>query len=553
MGQVADRVSAPGSTLAGQVADAADSGARRIADAVDGGAQRLAEAVRAIPQQLPGGQGALRVRLDPTGADATADECLWHGIREATDGLSFAEYSDFIDSLLCDNPGSASSRSLSQAMVELRNNIRLRGVYGTDAYQLLKAATELFLALRARTVQQAVDRCGRPHVAGLSSEYLVALRGLANVRGLPYMKVIVDHLGSVDRAHDLGLGEACSGILPSRAGSPVMLELIWSYWHEQAMLVQGINAVALRFQNIRRGGAADPLARLELDPLRPLNNLLWGYLQDEQNRLSVRRRAYEYDHHYGLRLQGKAVEGLSPADSRTRFLPALHALLYRAWVFIKERQILTVQADPFPVLNALRELHLVLAEGAHNQFGDLPTQARAEMRMQQWLLGRGEMREFLGGRAMVPYPERWMDRVDTLRGMFGWGNVSVVHYNTLATFGEQLLLSVRYGDWHNLVNGNDRAANWVTFWRDAIQQYLHAYQAVTGVDLTMTAVSTVPAYARDAQPASLGQNGAAARAIAAAGYGAAAQPAMAAPRAAAALPPGPPVPTPTPRGARVTG
>ena len=52
-------------------------------------------------------------------------------------------------------------------------------------------------------------------------------------------------------------------------------------------------------------------------------------------------------------------------------------------------------ADPFPVLNALQEMHLLLAEGAHNQFGDLPWTARHEMLMQQWLLARPEFREFL--------------------------------------------------------------------------------------------------------------------------------------------------------------
>ena len=45
-------------------------------------------------------------------------------------------------------------------------------------------------------------------------------------------------------------------------------------------------------------------------------------------------------------------------------------------------------ADGFPVLNALREVHLLLAEGAHNQYGDLPWTARQEMLMQQWLLAR---------------------------------------------------------------------------------------------------------------------------------------------------------------------
>ena len=97
----------------------------------------------------------------------------------------------------------------------------------------------------------------------------------------------------------------CNGVLQHRFSQPSLIELIWSYWHEEGMLVQTMNAIAWRFQN-QRSGPADPLADLEMDPLRPLNNLIWGYVQDEQNRLTVRRRAYEYDHQYGLQLLGKA-------------------------------------------------------------------------------------------------------------------------------------------------------------------------------------------------------------------------------------------------------
>ena len=68
----------------------------------------------------------------------------------------------------------------------------------------------------------------------------------------------------------------------------------------------------------------DPLANMEIDPLRPLNNLIWGYIQDEQHRLTVVRRNYEYDHHYGLRLAGRAVRDVRTADSRSKFLEAFH-------------------------------------------------------------------------------------------------------------------------------------------------------------------------------------------------------------------------------------
>ena len=74
-------------------------------------------------------------------------------------------------------------------------------------------------------------------------------------------------------------------------------------------------------------------------------------------------------------------------------------------VFYKEDDDTTVVADGFPVLNALREVHLLLTQGAHNQYGDLPWTARQECLMQQWILARPEMREFLPRRIMVDYPE----------------------------------------------------------------------------------------------------------------------------------------------------
>jgi hypothetical protein len=273
----------------------------------------------------------------------------------------------------------------------------------------------------------------------------------------------------------------CLGVLPSRL-EPTFIELIWSYWHEEGMLVQTLNAISLRFQNKRLGPGRDPLAHLELDPLRPLNNLLWGYIQDEHNRLTIARRAYEYQHEYGLTIYGRAVPKMLPADRRSMFIEAFHNLLHLASIFYKEQSDTMVIADVFPLLNSLKEVHLVLAEGAHNQFGDLPWTSRVEMLLQKWLLSRPEIREFLGGRIMVPYQEAWMGIVDSMKALQGWGDVSVRYFHDLAIFGEQLLLSIRYGNWSQ-INDDQSARNWANYWRFAVQGYIHAYRAVTGVDL----------------------------------------------------------------------
>ncbi len=242
-----------------------------------------------------------------------------------------------------------------------------------------------------------------------------------------------------------------------------------------------MHTIAKRFQNIRNG-IKDPLANLEIDPLRPLNNILWGYIQDAQHRLTVTRRAYEYDHHYGIQLIGKAIADFNPADSRSKFIEAFHNLLYRCVVYYKEADDLTRRADGFSVLNALKEVHLLLSEGAHNQFGDLPTTAKIEMLMEQWILSQPEVREFLGGRLMVPYDEPWMDRVDTMKTLQGWPKTSISYYHDLARFGEQVVLSIRWTNW-TLQNDRDFAAAWANDWRDAVQRYIHCYQTATGVDI----------------------------------------------------------------------
>ncbi len=98
------------------------------------------------------------------------------------------------------------------------------------------------------------------------------------------------------------------------------------------------------------------------------------------------------------------------------------------------------------MLNSLKETHLILAQGAYNQFGDAPLACRAEMMLMQYMLARPEVRDYLQSRAMVTYKEAWMPQVDTMKTLQGWSEVTVTHFRDLAVFGEQLLLSVRYGD-----------------------------------------------------------------------------------------------------------
>jgi len=496
-------------------------------ESLTGEVGKIADAVGTVAGKLPGAGGPIAVSLQPQGDVLTADlqglAAFFGGIRNRTAAIGFSRYNEFISRLLCEgvDDGEATCGSPPAATVsdygapsirDRRDDLRGRpSIYGVDSYQLLKLATEAFLvfetgiAIRpprdARTGQYGyrdnfnnfVAAVPTDEVPGESRPRSVTFQDITSrldrylsrgsSTGTTYLRRIVDALIGPDTAHREERLPFCDGILRHRLSCPSLIELIWSYWHEEGMLVQSLNVIALRFQNRRGPMDRDPLAHLEIDPLRPLNNVLWGYVQDEMHRLTVPRRAYEYDHHYGLTIFGKAVPSIRPADSRSKFLEAFHNLLHRTAAFYHDDADTTVVADAFPLLNALREVHLLLAEGAHNQFGDLPWTARAEMLVQQWLLARPEIREFVRGRAMVPYAEAWMGQVDTIKRLQGWSEVSVTNFHELAVFGEQILLSIRYHDW-SAVNDQDEAKLWARYWKAEIQRYVHSYRAVTGVDLT---------------------------------------------------------------------
>lgn len=466
-------------------------------------------------------QGVLPVSLQRTQTVSTPDQVLWTLIRNRTEAISFRRYREFVDGVMCRGQ-------------DVRNPVRVGNTdlnfTGTQAYQVLKQATDTFLMQECGVVDDEGDcvspvgfldpdlmeaELSDPAVGGaflsgearrygrqggtvtvselktLRANYYEDLAGENNVL-LPYLQIIRDRLSDLPLKGPNEVNGDCYGILRSKLTGPLAMELFWSYWHEEGMLAQTLNAILARFQNRRLEGA-DPLARFDLDPLRPMNNLFWGWAEDEFHRLTVRRRAFEYEHEYGLALLGRAVPQQRTVDRRSNFTQSFHTLLNLCYQFFKEDDDTTVIADGFPLLNALRETHLILAEGAHNQFGDLPSTARAEMLIMQWLLARPEMREFLGGRVMVPYEETWMDRVDSMKQIQGWTDVSITHFRDMGVFGEQLVLSMRYGNW-SVVNEPQQAANWARYWRPEIQRYTHAYRAATGVDLNERADGTMPAH-----------------------------------------------------------
>jgi hypothetical protein len=458
------------------------------------------------------------VTLKRAAVEPTPDQSLWVAIRNSTDALGFDSYNRFLEAVICGGPDDdlrdAEHDRKKLHRVKRRSALPFPNV---DRYRVLKAATEVFLMTHcgvdadfervdldeeSRRLNRQLDR--RELQEQMQSYLTTVSSGDGrSLDVLPYLGLIRRQLGDITVVGiDEGEGEAaeiCSGILARKLEHPCFLELLRDYWLDEVGVVEAINAISWRFQNRQpRGRGRDPLSGLDVNPLRPLNNLLWGMVQDRQHRLSTVRRAYEYDHHYGLAISNNPGPPVRGADSRSRFMGAFHNLLRLAAAFYKEDDDTTFLADGFPVLNALKETHLLLTEGAHNQYGDLPWTARHEMLMYQWILSRREVHEFLPTRSMVAYTESWIAPLEAMNKLQGWSDVSVTHFRDLAVFGEQLLLGIRFGAWSQ-EHDPARAANWVRYWRPELQAYIHAYRAATGIDVTRRSERAMPSYLRRQQ------------------------------------------------------
>ncbi|MFC7279690.1 hypothetical protein ACFQS1_37515 [Paractinoplanes rhizophilus] len=420
----------------------------------------------------------------------TDDQTLWVAIRNSTNALGYDRYVDFVDRVGCQERGSWDGFRGGHS----RSHIALP-FPGVERYRLLKATTEAFVMIYCRTFREVfrnVDvaeesaRLDRTvDVAELEREFRRYLVDVPDGRGgeldvLPYLGIIRRKLGDVavvGRDDDHERTDLCFGILAEKLTRPVLIELIWSYWMERAGLVRTLDAINWRFQNRPPAyPGRDPLASMEVEPLRPLSSLLWGIQRDQGHLLTAEQRNLEYAHAYGTQI---AQPSRRVADNRNRFMAAFHNLLSECLDFYEQSDNTVIIPNAFNVLNGLKETHLLLTQGAANLYGEMPSATRQEMLMQQYLLGRPEVREFLPSRIMVDLPEGWMDAVDVMNRIQGWSDVSAMHYRDLAVFGEQLLLSIRFGEWPGVSNA-DQAAHWATYFRQEVQQYCHSLGAVQG-------------------------------------------------------------------------
>jgi hypothetical protein len=250
--------------------------------------------------------------------------------------------------------------------------------------------------------------------------------------------------------------------------------------------VQSWNAICLRFQNRRAPSLRDPLVALETHPLRPLGNMIWGYIRAERDLLTPQRRNLEYQYAYGIGLWGQAVREEAVVQ-RSNFIAVFNSLINVASRYYRDEQDENVNANAFPVLQGLRELRGQLVDGMHNQYRQLPWQAKVEMLMLKWLMSRPEVETFLPRKPISMNVEPWMEAVDAMRRLQGWGETPARVFSTLADAGERLLLSVRFGPWGQgdpALDTPENAESWLQVFRNDIFEYVHAYRSITGgVDL----------------------------------------------------------------------
>ncbi|MCC6460655.1 MAG: hypothetical protein IT260_09320 [Saprospiraceae bacterium] len=423
------------------------------------------------------------VSLEPTRLENTEDESLWQAIlRTQVDFRSVEEFVNLVLSFTNVQKGIGDTGKVVAVDGDRRRSFRNRLPFvNVDEYALVKYSIDAYMR---RALQ--VDEAGAYFGGGNRLPYYQSLSESLD-------EIIADYLPpEVQGSRVTSSGSKWENRLARRTLEFPAIELLWSYWMQMAMLPPAMRAVSMRFQNVKGPNEMEPLLRFDTSPLRPLSNMLWGYIQDEQHRTTAMRLEYECQHAYNLVFTPKALARLRGVDNRSNFLEAFHNLLHYASIFFKDYDDMTRRADGFPLLTALREVHLLLAEGNHNAYYNMTYTARHEMLTMQYLLARPEMRLFLGGRPMVPYPENWMDRLDTMKSLQGWDSTSVLHYYDLASAGERLLLGVRYGDWTQSAFNADDAGNWAVAFRNEVMRYINAYRVVTGVDLSADAVRLHP-------------------------------------------------------------
>lgn len=264
------------------------------------------------------------------------------------------------------------------------------------------------------------------------------------------------------------------------------VEHIYSYFLELGGVFETLDQVIRRFAPEARRPPAPQLNRFDVSPLQPVARLLWGYKEDRDNRTTRDQRRMEYLRQYGLDLDPH-TPAAEAFEHRSLFLQYFHTLLNVCAQYFQQLEQTTVNPSAFSVLAALRPLHMLLAEGAHNQYQFMTDKARVELIVVQDILSQDPVQRFLGAPANVPYPAPWMGAVDSMRRIMRRTDTSVTEFFNLALLGESILLTIRFGPFNPAFTDDLVAGGWAQALQPFIRQYIYSYRSVTGVDLAADA------------------------------------------------------------------
>ena len=294
---------------------------------------------------------------------------------------------------------------------------------------------------KLRAMEGNVQGRNKNDVGKLKSSYLSKLSRTIEV--VPYYQLIIERLEDRPLKPDFVTDGAWDyGILRDAATRPPMIELIWSYWHEEGMLRADDGRDARAVPEHEDPGGHDPLAEVRHRSAASAEQPLWGWIQDESDRLTVPRRAYEYDHEYGCRCWAARCRPMRPRRRRSQ-VPARRSTTCSSVreVFYKQDDDTTVIADGFPVLNALQG-------GAH------AARRGSAQPVRRPAMGRARRDADRAVDAGAPGDARVPRRADhgRLRGAVdGPGrpdeadaavdDITITHFRDLGVFGEQILLS----------------------------------------------------------------------------------------------------------------
>ncbi|MFL9829057.1 hypothetical protein, partial [Rhodoplanes sp. SY1] len=178
-------------------------------------------------------------------------------------------YLDFMEWVFCNDRG----RFVDPSIDFSKTARRALPFTDTDAYRNVKAATEAFVMANCGIVGAADGSMFDSADAAYVNERVVLNIGPGDLealwddytnrlddRMLPYLALVrrklkdngikEQDIGDVDLlALDTDRDDrvnTCYGVLRQRLTHPCLLELIWSYWQEEGMLVQTMNAIARR-------------------------------------------------------------------------------------------------------------------------------------------------------------------------------------------------------------------------------------------------------------------------------------------------------------------